>query len=323
MRPPTVPPTLVRALRATAGLVLATTLAFPALASAATPTPTTGPSLSSLRAERASLVRRIAGLTDKVTRAERIVANARARHAIATLELEPARHRFAQFAVDSFVDGLDDPEEAQLRQKAWADAIAAESKARLVELRRAEDEVVQQQATAEDAADAARDARDELDATRKQLESTITDRENEDKASKHVAVDPAAPTWAVPATRSQSELFNRFAFGTVSDVPAGMVRTGQVLQGNASWYGPGFDGRRTASGAIFDQEGPTVAHKTLPLGTILLITRGDRKVLVLVNDRGPYVAGRIIDLSHGMAAALGTVSAGVAPVTAEILSVAP
>ena len=98
-----------------------------------------------------------------------------------------------------------------------------------------------------------------------------------------------------------------------------LVATGQVIEGRASWYGPGFDGRRTASGAVFDQEGWTVAHKTLPLGTILLISRGDRHVLALVNDRGPFVAGRVLDLSKGVATQLGTISAGVATVRAQVV----
>src|SRR5690606_37750498 len=80
-----------------------------------------------------------------------------------------------------------------------------------------------------------------------------------------------------------------------------------------------FDGRPTASGAIFDQQGWTVAHRTLPLGTILLVTRGEASVLVLVNDRGPFVGGRVLDLSKGGAEALGTIRAGVAHVTARVL----
>jgi rare lipoprotein A len=110
----------------------------------------------------------------------------------------------------------------------------------------------------------------------------------------------------------------RYRFGP-GGIPTGLVASGQVLQGKASWYGPGFDGRPTASGAIFDQEGWTVAHKTLPLGTILLVSYNGRSVVVLVNDRGPYAGGRILDLSHGVATALGTVHAGVAYVRAEIL----
>ena len=108
-------------------------------------------------------------------------------------------------------------------------------------------------------------------------------------------------------------------FGPVAGLPPGAVATGQVVEGLASWYGPGFDGRPTASGALYDQEGWTVASKELPLGTVLLVTRGARSVLVLVNDRGPFVTGRVLDLSHAVASALGTVGPGVAPVRAEVV----
>jgi rare lipoprotein A len=108
-------------------------------------------------------------------------------------------------------------------------------------------------------------------------------------------------------------------FGPVAGLPAGAVATGQVVEGQASWYGPGFDGRPTASGALYDQEGWTVASRELPLGTVLVVTRGARSVLVLVNDRGPYVPGRVLDLSHAVAVELGTVGAGVAGVRAEVV----
>jgi rare lipoprotein A len=90
-----------------------------------------------------------------------------------------------------------------------------------------------------------------------------------------------------------------------------------VLTGTASWYGPGFDGRPTASGAIYDQEGWTVASKELPLGTLLLVSENGRSVLLLVNDRGPYVKDWILDLSHAAAVALNHPGVGV--VTAQIL----
>jgi hypothetical protein len=82
----------------------------------------------------------------------------------------------------------------------------------------------------------------------------------------------------------------------------------------ASWYGPGFQGRRTASGERFDQEAMTAASKTLPFGTHVLVRnpRNGRECTVVINDRGPYVAGRGIDLSHAAARRLGI--GGVAPV---------
>ncbi|MBS1494561.1 MAG: septal ring lytic transglycosylase RlpA family protein [Bacteroidetes bacterium] len=79
-----------------------------------------------------------------------------------------------------------------------------------------------------------------------------------------------------------------------------------VQEGEASWYGPGFHGRKTASGERFDTYEMTAAHKTLPFGTVLKVTNlsNGKTILVTVNDRGPYVRGRIIDLSKAAKDAL-------------------
>jgi rare lipoprotein A len=79
----------------------------------------------------------------------------------------------------------------------------------------------------------------------------------------------------------------------------------------ASWYGPGFYGSPTASGELFDPYGFTAAHPYLPFGTELLVSYGGNSVLVTVNDRGPFVGGRELDLSEGAAQALGLTQAGV------------
>ncbi len=121
------------------------------------------------------------------------------------------------------------------------------------------------------------------------------------------------------ATAGQAALLAAHPFGPVTGLPPGMALSGQVIEGMASWYGPGFDGRPTASGALYDQQGWTVASKELPLGTVLLISRGDRAVLALVNDRGPYVAGRTLDLSRAVADELGTIGPGVAHVRAQVV----
>ena len=74
----------------------------------------------------------------------------------------------------------------------------------------------------------------------------------------------------------------------------------------ASWYGPGFSGLPTASGEPYDPYGFTAAHKTMPLGTELLVSYGESSVEVTVNDRGPYVGARELDLSQGAAEALAS-----------------
>lgn len=95
--------------------------------------------------------------------------------------------------------------------------------------------------------------------------------------------------------------------------------------GKASWYGPGFHGKKTSSGEIFDQNKLTAGSKTLPLGTVVEVTnlRNNKKVEVKINDRGPWVKGRKIDLSRGAAQKLGMLKTGVAPVKIKIKSKPP
>jgi Lytic transglycolase len=94
-----------------------------------------------------------------------------------------------------------------------------------------------------------------------------------------------------------------------------------VNVGHASWYGPGFIGKKTASGAIFDDNKLTAAHKTLPLGSKARVTNlsNGRTVKVEINDRGPYAGNRIIDLSKAAARALGMIDDGVVRVRVDPL----
>ncbi len=93
-------------------------------------------------------------------------------------------------------------------------------------------------------------------------------------------------------------------------------------RGEASWYGPGFAGRKTANGERYNPNGLTAAHKTLPLGTIVSVRNlsNDKIVVVRINDRGPYVHGRIIDLSKGAAQKIGMLGSGTAEVEVATLS---
>jgi rare lipoprotein A len=94
---------------------------------------------------------------------------------------------------------------------------------------------------------------------------------------------------------------------------------GQV--GKASWYGDAHHGKKTASGERYDKTQLTAAHRTLPLGTRVRVTNveNDRSVVVRINDRGPFVDGRIIDLSHAAAREIGSLGAGVVTVRVEVL----
>ena len=91
--------------------------------------------------------------------------------------------------------------------------------------------------------------------------------------------------------------------------------------GIASWYGPGFDGNLTANGEVYDMNGISAAHKTLPFGTIVRVVdlETGRSIVVRINDRGPFVEGRIIDLSKGAAEKLGMVERGIVPVGLRIV----
>lgn len=104
------------------------------------------------------------------------------------------------------------------------------------------------------------------------------------------------------------------------EISLGPVRIS--LSGWASWYGPECQGSRSASGEIFDQNELTAAHRSLPFGTQVRVTNmlTGRSVVVRINDRGPYIQGRIIDLSTAAARLLGLMEIGVAPVRVEVLS---
>ncbi|HEX9253010.1 MAG TPA: septal ring lytic transglycosylase RlpA family protein [Ignavibacteriaceae bacterium] len=92
----------------------------------------------------------------------------------------------------------------------------------------------------------------------------------------------------------------------------------------ASWYGPGFHGRKTANGEVYDQMSFTAAHKSLKFGTLLKITnlKNNKSVVVRINDRGPYVDGRDLDLSKAAALELGMVRKGVAKIKVEEIKIA-
>jgi rare lipoprotein A len=95
--------------------------------------------------------------------------------------------------------------------------------------------------------------------------------------------------------------------------------TGRSFSGMASYYG-NESGSRTASGQRFNQNALTAAHRSLPFGTKLRVTHGGQSVVVTINDRGPFVRGRVLDLSTGAARAIGLTGAGVGRVTAEVVS---
>ena len=106
--------------------------------------------------------------------------------------------------------------------------------------------------------------------------------------------------------------------------PSGPPAPGWTEEGIASWYGgrDGFEGKPTASGEIYDSSLLTAAHRELPLGTIVDVTNLDngQSVRVRINDRGPFVAGRVIDLSRAAAGEIGLIGPGVGPVRLDVVT---
>lgn len=96
---------------------------------------------------------------------------------------------------------------------------------------------------------------------------------------------------------------------------------GTSYEGIASWYGPDFHGKKTSSGEVYDMYDLSAAHKTLPMNTMIRVTNkyNKKSIVVRVNDRGPFVEGRIVDLSFSAGKKIGLDKTGIAPVTLEVL----
>nr|WP_295053655.1 septal ring lytic transglycosylase RlpA family protein [Sulfuricurvum sp.] len=104
-----------------------------------------------------------------------------------------------------------------------------------------------------------------------------------------------------------------------------VVRVGDTFSGRASWYGPDFHGKSTSSGEAYDMYAMTAAHKTLPMNTVVRVTNTENnaQTIVRINDRGPFVESRIIDLSYSAANQIGVAKKGTALVTLEVLGFEP
>lgn len=99
------------------------------------------------------------------------------------------------------------------------------------------------------------------------------------------------------------------------------VNVGESAQGTASWYGPNFHGKKTSNGETYNMNAMTAAHKTLPMNTMVKVInlKNNKSTIVRINDRGPFVAGRIIDLSRAAASAIDMLGSGTAPVRLEVV----
>ena len=173
--------------------------------------------------------------------------------------------------------------------------------------------------------------RDEISSALLQQQKILTDKKAEVAAleaqRRRTTTGTVSPVVAQRRATRQVELDKKLAallawyapgYGPEPFMPSMLKPTGIVSTGYATWYGPGFDGRRAASGATYNQEQLTAASLVLPFGTLLKVTYNNKSVVVVITDRGPYVANRVLDLSHGASVAIG--HSGVKMVRMEILT---
>ena len=140
------------------------------------------------------------------------------------------------------------------------------------------------------------------------------------QAAKRMCDGPAASCagYAKTGSKHASYKSKKAKYASKKSYNGGM---GGGSSGVASWYGGKFHGRKTASGETYNQNALTAAHRTLPFGTRVRVTRLDtgNSVVVRINDRGPFKAGRVIDLSERAAEEIGMTGVGVTPVKLEVL----
>ncbi len=133
---------------------------------------------------------------------------------------------------------------------------------------------------------------------------------------------PSLPTLLFPRN-AMKEKANASSTSYKEEFPVFLPQDGKEVQkGRASWYGPGFHGKRTANGEVYNQHELTAAHRTLPMGTRAIVTNVDtgESVEVRINDRGPYKYGRLIDLSYAAARRISVWAAGTAAVQVQVLN---
>lgn len=163
-------------------------------------------------------------------------------------------------------------------------------------------------------------------AEQKALVERLTEEEEKRLEAERIAAAAARTNWldnsvpigaTVPLKQAVVEPYLDQTYLVPTHQPDRYKTLGQTMIAVCSWYGNEFNGRPTASGQIFNEEDLTCASRTLPFGTRLALTRNDKRIVVVVNDRGPFIAGRDLDLSKAAARELGF--SGVEPVQAEFV----
>jgi peptidoglycan hydrolase CwlO-like protein len=227
-------------------------------------------------------------------------------------EVQAAAARADDSALEQFeeVAGETEAKQRDLEDKK-SDLLAAQQEVALIE-----EEIA---GSLTERRDALGELSDEIEALKEEAAraARAAQRQEERETDRSSGATPVVPT-GLPAPTG--DLAARLVgTGPTNGIPDMFTSTGVTFEGEASWYGPGFEGNLTANGDVYDSSLFTAASKTLPLNTYLYIEYEGRGIVVLVNDRGPYVGERILDLSRGTAAAIGMEHAGIGWVSAEIL----
>ena len=164
----------------------------------------------------------------------------------------------------------------------------------------------------------------ETDSVRDSLDAMLAQPLDPFRSAAEAEPDPGntkAPVQESEAVESSDDTAVAPQLAQPSTPPIPQPSVISVSTGEASWYGPGFYGNRTANGDVFRPGTLTAAHRTLPFGTKVRVTNlwNGRSTVVRINDRGPFHGRRVIDLAHGAANQLGLVASGIAQVRLEVL----
>jgi len=288
-----------------------------------------GDRVSTLERELAELNGRRASLEGKISDASAQIGLMEVEKREADLAFAAAQDRFVARAVEAYKAGsttrlallLSTQSLSQMFTVAEATLASAENDSEaLDELEAAREAAESNQEAIDQRKQELLAARAEVDAIAREANAKLSARSSVlDRLTAEIAeLERQAREAAALAARPSAALLRLLgASGPAPGIPDGFVGTGVTFEGIASWYGPGFEGNHTANGDIFDPDLYTAASKELPLGSWLYVTYGGRGVVVLVNDRGPYVEGRILDLSQAAAEYLGI--GGLGWIEAEIL----
>ena len=152
------------------------------------------------------------------------------------------------------------------------------------------------------------------------LNTSINSSIAEARSDKRVKLRQKVSVISTPQDRYRTNLLNNNLTIENPIIPQREI-IANSFSGRASWYGPGFHGRRTANGEVFNQHALTAAHPSLSFGTKVRVTNlnNGRSVIVRINDRGPYSGGRVIDLSTAAARSLNMIRSGVTRVKVTVL----